>query len=199
MKPLSLTKPHLLIMVGIPGSGKSFFAEHFSDTFKAPYINVDKLRADLFNTPEFSKKEDAVLGKITNYMLDETFKTSQTIVYEGFADTRTERIGITKKARDAGYEPLFIWVQTESITAKKRALKVSSDKISMTSAKFDELSKRFAQPVQSEKYIVISGKHTYVSQLKIVLKNIIKTQPSSQPIVPISPVRPQVNRSILIR
>lgn len=199
MKPLSLSKPHLLIMVGIPGSGKSFFAEHFSNTFKAPFISVDKLRKELFSNPDFSKKEDSVLTKVTNYMLDETFKTSQTIIFEGLSDTRIERATIARKAREAGYEPLIIWVQTEPITAKKRALKPASDRMTLNLSQFNEQFKRFTQPGQSEKYIVISGKHTYVSQLKIVLKNIIKTQPSDQPIIPISPVRPQVSRSILIR
>lgn len=199
MKPLTLSKPHLLIMVGIPGSGKSFFAEHFSETFKAPYISVDKLRSELFIKPDFSKKEDAILSKVTNYMLEETFKTSQTILFEGLTDTKTERLNLARKARESGYEPLIIWVQTEPITAKKRALKQPAEKISLTPAQFDEQSKRFTQPSQNENYTVISGKHTYVSQLKIILKKIIKTQPADQPIIPINPIRPQVSRNILIR
>lgn len=199
MKPLSLNKPHLLIMLGIPGSGKSFFAEHFSETFNAPYISSDRLRKDLFNTPDFSKKEESIINRVETYILEESFKTGQTIVYEGLTDTRTDRITLSKKARAAGYEPLYIWVQTEANTAKRRSVKPTGDKPAMTSDQFDDKSKRFTNPTQTEKYIVISGKHTYVSQLKIVLKKIVKSQPQTQPVVEINPVRPQVSRNILIR
>jgi predicted kinase len=199
MKPLNLNKPHLLIMVGIPGSGKSFFAEHFSETFKAPFISSDRLRADLFNSPDYSKNEESIISRIENYMTEEALKTSQTIIYEGLTDTKAERAILAKKAKDAGYEPLLIWVQTEPIGAKKRSIKSASNKTGMTAEQWAEKSKRFVNPGQLEKFVVISGKHTYISQLKIVLKNLIKTQSQPQPTVPINPTRPQVGRNILIR
>jgi len=38
MKSLQLDKPHAIVVIGIQGSGKTFFAEKFATTFKAPYI-----------------------------------------------------------------------------------------------------------------------------------------------------------------
>lgn len=210
MKPLSLSKPHLIIMVGIPGSGKSFFAEHFSESFKAPLISFDKLRKELFDEPTLNREEDEIISRVAGYMLDEALKTKQTILYKGQTEARSDRAVISKKAKDAGYEPLFIWVQTETSTAKKRAMKPTTGKPGMSSEMFDSKLKRFTAPVQIEKSIVISGKHTYVSQLKIVLKHLIKQQPQAQQQTQPQPVveRPAVppvtrpiitSRNILIR
>lgn len=201
MKSLSLNKPHLIIMVGIPGSGKTFFAEHFSSTFKAPFINLNYLRSNLFTNPTFSDQEDQITKNVSDYMLDQMLKTNQTIIYEGLSDRRAERIEIVRKAREAGYESLLIWVQTEPVTAKKRATAKSNDN-QMSNEVFNEKIKRFSPPHSSEKAIVISGKHTYTSQLKIALIRLAskKPIPRPQPIPQvITPTRAPINRNILIR
>lgn len=174
MESLNLNKPHSIILVGIPGSGKSFFAEQFADTFKAPIISFDQLRQELFNIPTFNKNEDIIISRVAAYMLKEVLKTGQTIIYDGQTNLRTERALIAKKSREAGYEPLFVWVQTELSTAKKRALRSGTNKPALSIEQFNNKLKQFSAPHQIEKAIVISGKHTYASQLKIILKHLVE-------------------------
>ena len=180
MKPLSLNTPHLIVMVGIPGAGKTFFAEHFSETFKAPYVNFERLRSELFNEPTYNAKEKAIISRVSNYLLDELFKTGQTIVLEVPSSTKAERQAITRRAKDNGYEPLIVWVQTESSSAKARSTKAVKGKHMMSSEVFDSAIKTFSAPGASESPIVISGKHTYASQLKIVLSRLIPPKPVVQ-------------------
>ena len=55
MKSLQLDKPHAIVMVGIPGSGKSFFADKFSAMFNAPYVEqmvLDHLAKDTKSAKE---------------------------------------------------------------------------------------------------------------------------------------------------
>ena len=196
MKPSDTVKPHLIIMVGIPGSGKSFFAEHFADTFKAPFISYDNFRKEMFTNPTHSDEEDKIINKIANYVLEEVLKTKRTVIYEGQSNLRSDRIAISKKARDAGYEPLFIWVQTETATAIKRATKPSLEKPALNIDDFNNKIKRFSPPHLNEKVIVISGKHTYTSQLKIVLKHLIQPRENSERT---SLVGSSKNRNFLIR
>jgi predicted kinase len=173
MKSLHLSKPHMIVMVGIPGSGKTFFAEHFADTFNAPYVSYGILREELFNEPTFSTDENDIISRIGALQLNELFKTERTIVFDGASDARTERQELAKQAHAAGYEPLFVWVQTESVAAKSRAVKPSKDRHTLTADQFDGAVRRFTAPNASEKAVVISGKHTYASQLKIVLKRLV--------------------------
>ena len=39
MKPPIPAIPHVILMIGIPGAGKSTFAERFSETFQAPIVS----------------------------------------------------------------------------------------------------------------------------------------------------------------
>lgn len=169
MKPSSDNKPHLLITVGIPGSGKSYFAEHFAETFKAPIVSHERIRSSVGDIDG-----DGILDDCVDYMLDEMLKTGRTVVYDGPSGTRAKRMDIAQKARTAGYEPLFVWVQTDEGTAKKRAGKSSDEhKFALTNDVFDSHINRFSAPHKTEKAVVISGKHNYSSQLKIVLKNLV--------------------------
>jgi predicted kinase len=168
MKSLSLSQPHLIIMTGVPGSGKSFFAEKFADTFRAPYISYEKISI-LANT-----FDDVIVQDLFYYQLDELLKTQQAIIIEGLSDTHTERVELARKARIAGYAPLLLWVQTDPQTAKTRTTRTAKNKPNrtLTPEEYDQVTKRFTPPNNIEKPVVISGKHTYATQAKVVLKKL---------------------------
>jgi predicted kinase len=171
MKSLSLSRPHLIVMVGIPGAGKSFFGDHFAQTFNAPVINEKTVQSDIFGSVTTNKTEATITHKAALSALQQLFKTKQTVIYEGVSSSKSERKELTKLAHSVGYHPMFIWVQTESYEAKRRAM-LKTAKPRLTSDEFDQQIKKFSVPDSSEKFVVISGKHTYASQLKIVLKYI---------------------------
>ncbi|MEP7205079.1 MAG: AAA family ATPase [Candidatus Saccharibacteria bacterium] len=198
MKSLSLTKPHVIVMVGIPGSGKSYFADRFAETFNAPLISYGRIRDELFNVPTYNDDENTIIGRVSDYMLGELYKTHRTFIYEGPADSRTERQAIARLARTVGYEALFVWVQTESATAQSRVKKAVHGKVTISPAQFDSALKHFSAPHASEKAIVISGKHTYASQLRIVLKRLV--EPRIENVDNLTPpARPVAHRTIEVR
>ena len=170
MKSLSLAQPHIIIMVGVPGSGKSFFAESFAETFNAPYVSLEKI------IPLTNSDSDA--SSLFNAQITELLKTRQSIIVEGETDTRTEREKLARKAKVAGYESLLVWVQTDPTTAKTRSVRASKNKINrtLTTDEYDRIVKRFTPPNTIENPTVISGKHTYATQAKIVLKKLSATR-----------------------
>jgi len=159
-------------MLGIPGAGKSTFAEHFAETFKAPIISYDRLHKELSLCEIDQKTENSVISHVLKYMFEEISKTKRTIIFDGRVYSRSSCEELTKIAHKLGYKPLFILVQTDLITAKKRIVKVNHDNTaSVTSEQFDKIASQF-NPIDRNKanVIVISGKHAYQTQLKIVLK-----------------------------
>jgi predicted kinase len=177
----------VLIMVGIPGAGKTFFAEQFSKTFGAPIVSTHVIEDKLKHLIDPNYDDDTTAESISHLMLHEIFKTGGPIVYEGDTHTRVSRETISKLVRDAGYEPLLVWVQTDTATARKRATKKVRGKTVMDTDDFMRSVKKFTPLNEAERGIVISGKHTYVSQLKILLKRISieqltndKRKPTSQ-------------------
>lgn len=161
MKSLQLGKPHCLILVGLPSSGKTTFGERFAETFSAPFLNVEMLQAGDQST------------QVAHQVLRQLFRTKQTIVYEGLGGSRSQRTEVARLARAHGYEPLLIWVQTDAAIARVRATKSTRRTPGKLSAdQFESQVSKFSAPHASEKAIVLSGTHTYASQAKSVLKRL---------------------------
>lgn len=160
MKSLHLSRPSAIMMVGIPGSGKSFFARQFADTFNAPYIDYNEIG---LRTADNGKS-----GELTLMFLAEIAKTGQSFVFEGSSDTRSNRTEFAKWARSKGYTPVFVWTQTDQATSLKRTLKAGL----LSRQDFFDTIQDFSPPHPDEKPVVISGKHTFASQVRTVLAHI---------------------------
>jgi len=190
MKPLTPNNPHAIIMLGIPGSGKSAFANRFAETFQAPIVN----QALLMHTTSLSH---TAIAPVVNSFLTEIMKTNRTFLFEGTTNTKATRAALAKKLRAAHYTPLFVWVQTESIESRRRAMKPFPQGSGLSEAEFDTAVAAFQTPTAAENAIVISGKHTYASQLKIVLKHLSLARPEAR----VAPARrrPQTTRDSMLR
>lgn len=213
MKSLSLTKPLLLITVGLPGSGKSFFARQFSATFSAPVVSIDRIRHTLYENPSYGKDEASLIQSIAQIQIEELLKTQKTFLLDGAGATRAERVELRRLARESGYDILLIWVQTDQATSQYRSMKRSSRKLddqfnqSLSQAQYEQLAKRFTAPASNEPTLVISGKHTYPTQAKIVLKRLVAPREAETKVVPIkehvgrapSTTEKPARRNVLIR
>lgn len=202
MKSLSLSTPHIVIVVGIPGAGKTFFATQFAEMFNAPLLSADTL-IPLLSSPDEDDRS-ATASAALHAFLPELLKTGKTILLDGVGAMRVERAGLAKLAKEAGYQTLIVWVQTDTPTAKQRSLKPvrGSEKRAIDADTFERSSRKFSPPHASEKYIVLSGKHTYASQAKMLLRKLSspRTERAEQPerpepkLTPAVPKRPNGNR-----
>ncbi len=104
MKSLSLAKPLVLVTIGLPGAGKSFFARQFSATFGAPVISIDRMRHIVSHAVSQVKEAQDLLKELTAYQLEELFKTQKSFLLDGAAATRAQRAELRKSAHAAGYD-----------------------------------------------------------------------------------------------
>lgn len=95
-------------------------------------------------------------------------KTKQSLVLEPATGTRQERTEYAKLLRAAGYKPLYVWVQTDLITAKQRVKRLKL----ITAEEFETKQKAFTAPLPTDAQVVISGKHTYATQARVLLKKL---------------------------
>lgn len=179
MKSLSLSRPLVMMVIGIPGAGKSFFARQFSDTFNAPVISFDHLRYAIYEEPTHSKAEEATLQYLAEYQIGELLKTHKTFIIDGGMNAKVDRLKVEKLAREAGYGTLVIWVQTDEPTSRLRATKRKEGRkgdewnTSIAPEQFESYVKRLTPPSPAETLVVISGKHTYATQAKVILKKLV--------------------------
>ena len=185
-------------MVGIPGSGKSTFAERFAETFQAPLVSQTKLQRT------FGLSDEAAVS-LRDTILAEYLKTKRTVLIDGGVDEKTSREELAKQLKKAGYQPLVVWVQTDTNESLRRASKPYPRGSGMSADVFNAAVDQFTPPHEKEKTIVISGKHTYASQLKIILKQ-LATSSSSTPTSTTTPTAtaappasPPPTRNVFIR
>ena len=146
-----------ILVFGTPCSGKTTFCESFAKRFHAPFYNLEEMMA------KYNLTREQVLG-----FIEEVAKTGQTLIFEGFLDTEKDRETMNQILKDAGYSPSLIWIQTDSNTTKQR-MKMRLKSVSKAKTEYDARMKLLEAPSDEEPTIVISGRHTFETQLKHVL------------------------------
>ncbi|WP_273565748.1 AAA family ATPase [Maribacter halichondriae] len=83
-------KNRIILVFGLPGSGKSYFASNLAKMLGADYVNSDRLRKELFPKRTYSEKEKSkvydtmlkemavAIGQGKNLVLDATFHKNAT-------------------------------------------------------------------------------------------------------------------------
>lgn len=171
------TKPLLILLYGYPGSGKTFFARQLAEHMQAAHLHADRIRGELFETPRYDKEEDAVVEQLMDYMTGEFLNAGLGVIYDVNATRLSHRRTLRDLARKYRAESLLIWFQIDPESAfarlSKRDRRRADDKYAMPNdrATFERIAGTMQNP-QNEDYIVVSGKHTFGSQLSTFMRRL---------------------------
>lgn len=166
------------MVYGYPGSGKSFFSRELTNHVRAAHIQDDRIRAELFDKPSYSKRENQFVTQFMNYMTEEFLNAGVTVVYDTNANTEAKRRQIMKLAKKTNTQPLIVWLQIDVDSAfyraKNRDKRKTDDKYAkpIDRTTFEEVLKRMERPSRNEDFIVVSGKHTFLSQKSAVVRKL---------------------------
>lgn len=146
-----------ILVFGAPCSGKTTFSKQFAGQFNATFYDLDQLQ-----------QEHNLSRQFILLLISEIAKTGATLVIEGAIDTEKDRREIIEILRNAGYIPTLIWMQTDVSTIRMR-LKNKLKSVEKAKQVYDQRVSALEAPSDAEAPIVLSGKHTYPTQLKQVL------------------------------
>ena len=179
MSKKELTRPVMIILYGFPGSGKTYFARQLCNDLKAAHIQDDKIRSELFEKPVYSREENQIVNNLMNYMTEEFSSAGISIIY----DTNTARISQRRALRELAaknkVEDLMVWLQIDIESSFSRVVKRDRRKIDdkyaspMDRSTFEKLVHNMQNPTNTEKYIVLSGKHSYTTQKNMIFKRFV--------------------------
>ncbi len=178
MQKVTTKRPVLIILYGLPGSGKSFFARQLTEAMSIAHVSAERIRHELFEEPKFDKTEFDVITSIMDFMTAQFLQAGVSVVY----DSPLSRIGDRKKLREIARqhkaESLLVWLQIDSESAfyrsSKRDRRKADDKyaIDISHEVFERLARALQNPSPTEEYVVVSGKHTFNAQRDMVFRKL---------------------------
>lgn len=185
----------LVIMVGIPGSGKTTFAGQLAGALGAYRLNMDLLRGELFQTAnrqeqiEYNRTQTAGLSppdqrawhEEKNRQVSELFdkklelhlSASQSVVVDASSDSRKQRDRLYRAAEQFGALPVVVWMQVPCKLAIDRATnrELKSDsypfaKDHLAREEIDRCLARLDRPTDDEPVALVDGQDDIGQQLK---------------------------------
>ena len=154
------SKPYAILVFGAPMSGKTTFAEKFSERFNAPYLNLSELH-----------EQYRVSRKVALILITQITKCKQTLIIEGAIDSERQRNEVRDFLTKAGYIPVLVWVQTD-LNGIKQRMRHKYSRASEAKAVLEESYRKIEAPADYEDPIVISGKHMFQTQCRNILTGI---------------------------
>jgi predicted kinase len=174
----SFIRPTFIQLYGFPGSGKTFFARHLSESLGAAHIHGDRIRHELFEQPRFDTRENEVINHLMEYMAEEFLKSGISVIYDMNALRLSQRRALRDMARRLKAYPLLIWFQIDIESAFSRVVKRDRRKaddryaVPMDRTTFESIAGHMQNPSAAEDYVVVSGKHTFKTQQHMVIKKL---------------------------
>lgn len=138
----------LIIICGLPGSGKSSLARKLKAKLPAAYLNSDIVRKQIFKKPQYTPEEKKrVYDEIVNQAEKMLLKKKNVIVDATFY-TRKYRQLMVSTARDAGSKYCIILCTLPEEMTKERLAKREKSSRSVSDANYEiylKLRERFEQ------------------------------------------------------
>ncbi len=176
MGKLTPTKPLLILMYGMPGSGKTFFARQLTEHVKVAHIQSDRIRNELFQNPSYTREENHIVASIMLYMTEEFLKAGMSVIFDTNAMRIAQRRALRNLAVRTGAETMLLWIQIDPDSAYLRASRRDKRKADdhyaqvMDVPSFKQLLGGMQNPEITEKVVVLSGKHVFNTQKNAVIR-----------------------------
>jgi len=103
----------IIIVFGLPGSGKSYFASKLAERINARYVNSDVIRRELFDVRKYSREEKM---NVYNAMFREMKKAilqNKSIVLDATFYKRSIRNKFIEVVNEIGKRIIFIEIRAE--------------------------------------------------------------------------------------
>lgn len=80
--PEPVAKPFLIVLCGLPGTGKSYFCSRLADRLPVIILESDALRKTLFPSPSYSFLESAHLFRVCHLLIERLLKKGIPLVFD---------------------------------------------------------------------------------------------------------------------
>lgn len=177
-----LNSPALFLLVGRPGSGKTYLARHLSKQLAIPTVSMERIRQTILKKPALLPAEESTVWRVGAMMIEGYLSAGISVVADMTASTVDQRNELLRLAHFFQAAPLVIWQQTDQKTAWSRCQNRQPTRriddafsLKLTKTTFNALSRQL-EPPQREKAIVVNGCQPAASQLAAITRRLVEIQ-----------------------
>jgi predicted kinase len=109
----------IIIVMGLPGSGKSYFASRLAELIHAGYISSDRVRKSMYTDRSYSEKEKYSVYQEMLELMRQAIKQDRDLVLDATFYKNDIRKTFTDEARKGGGVS-FIEVKADEAVIKER-------------------------------------------------------------------------------
>jgi predicted kinase len=177
MSKVELAKPVLIGFYGFPGAGKSHVSRNLSSVIRAAHVSADRIRSELFESPRYDTQENAIVSHLMSYMAEEFLNSGTSVIYDLNLGRLAARRKMRELARKHKAEFMLVWLQIDHESAfartQSRDRRTQDDRFAQdhTRESFDANIAGLQNP-QGEDYLVVSGKHSFITQKNAIINRL---------------------------
>jgi len=118
--PEAVLNPPLIVLSGLPGSGKSYFSHQLSQRLPAAIVESDALRKCLYASPTYSAEESARLFDLIHSLIDHLLALGVPVILDATNLAERKREHLYHIAQRRGAKLVLVRVEAPPAAVKAR-------------------------------------------------------------------------------
>lgn len=160
----------ILVVFGLPGSGKTYFAQHLAKELDAAYLSSDRIRREILEKRSYSETEKHRVYKEMFARIPFALEHSTYLILDASFSQKSSRMLLEDLAEQLGHKVHYIEIQADEDVIRERVAK----KRPFSEADFAVYQKVKGQfdPLTDEHLILQSGRDNLEEMLSICMKHL---------------------------
>ncbi|MGQ9546399.1 MAG: AAA family ATPase [Dehalococcoidia bacterium] len=120
--PQCQVEPPLIVVSGLPGTGKSFFCRKLAERLPFLILASDSLRKTMFPSPKYDENENKRLFSACHVLIEELLRKGIPVIFDATNLLEHHREYLYRAAERAGAKLILIWVEAPAEVVRQRLL-----------------------------------------------------------------------------
>ncbi len=118
--PEPVVEPTLIVVSGLPGTGKSYFCSQLAQRLPSLILESDALRKTLFSSPNYSQQESSQLFQATHLLTERLLAKGIPIILDATNLSERHRERLYNIADRLGARLILVWVEAPPEVVRQR-------------------------------------------------------------------------------
>ena len=118
--PQPEAQPALIVVSGLPGTGKSYFCRQLAERLPYPVLESDAMRKQLFTVPQYSAGESAYLFRTIHRLIEELLKKGIPVILDATNLSERHRERLYNIAENLNARLILVRIKAPPEVVQKR-------------------------------------------------------------------------------